>query len=114
MALEKSAKLSEEAYHELVEYRDEHGHTSIDSAVRELLRDEQLPDATITTNGDHPAVELPNGERFTLNVHINRVGGEQIEYDTEVCSDDFSWWHLVTDSDLEVTIMPQLGWHNVE
>jgi len=37
MPLEKSAKLSEATHGRLTDYRDEHGHTSIDSAVRELL-----------------------------------------------------------------------------
>ena len=37
MALEKSAKLSNETHERLTDYRDEHGHTSVDSAVRELL-----------------------------------------------------------------------------
>ena len=37
MPLEKTTKLSEETHARLTDYRDEHGHTSIDSAVRELL-----------------------------------------------------------------------------
>ena len=37
MPLEKTTKLSEETHDRLTDYRDEHGHTSIDSAVRELL-----------------------------------------------------------------------------
>ena len=81
---------------------------------------EQLPEAKITTNGGQPAVELPNGERFTLDIHINRVGdeevagGDAIDFETDVCTDDFSWWHLSTDEDVEVVIMPQVGWHDVE
>lgn len=33
----KNVKLSDEAHERLSNYRDEHGHTSLDSAVRELL-----------------------------------------------------------------------------
>ena len=81
---------------------------------------EQLENAKITTNGGQPAVELPNGERFTLDIQINRLDGEQIaggdavDFETEVCTDDFSWWHLVTDENVEVVITPQVGWHDVD
>jgi len=91
-----------------------------DSDVQDGTAVEQLPEATITTNGGQPAVELPNGERFTLDIHINRLddeqiaGGEAVDFETEVCTDDFSWWHLATDEDVEVVIMPQIGWHDVE
>jgi len=37
MALDKTAKLSEVTHDRLTTYRDEHGHSSVDSAVRELL-----------------------------------------------------------------------------
>ena len=37
MPLEKSAKLSKATHDRLTKYRDENGHSSIDSAVRELL-----------------------------------------------------------------------------
>ena len=88
--------------------------------MRDEAEADQLENAKITTNGGQPAVELPNGERLTLNLHINRLGDEQVaggdsvDYETEVCSDDFSWWHLITDDDLEVVITPQVGWHDVE
>ena len=37
MALEKSVKLSAWTHDQLTAYRDERGHSSVDSAVRELL-----------------------------------------------------------------------------
>lgn len=37
MALTETVKLSEQAKERLEQYRDDHGHTSFDSAVRELL-----------------------------------------------------------------------------
>jgi len=40
VALEESVKLSGVVKERLKEYRDEHEHTSYDSAVRELLPDE--------------------------------------------------------------------------
>jgi predicted CopG family antitoxin len=40
MALEKTIKLSEQAHERLARYRDKNGHTSFDSAVRELVPDE--------------------------------------------------------------------------
>lgn len=73
---------------------------------------EQLPEAKITSQDGQPAVELPNGERFVLNVYLNRIAepvNENIEFDTEVCSDDYSWWHLTTEQDIDVEIMPQLA-----
>lgn len=85
--------------------------------AKDALVEEQLPEARITTNGGHPAVELPNGERLTLKLFINQrkeeSTGESLDYETEVCSDDFSWWQLICDGEVEVDIMPQVGWHDV-
>jgi len=39
MALEKSMKVSAWTHEQLAAYRDEKGHTSFDSAIRELLNE---------------------------------------------------------------------------
>lgn len=35
--MSKNIKISDKVYKDLKEHRDEHGHTSFDSAIRELL-----------------------------------------------------------------------------
>ena len=81
-----------------------------------MVEDTQLEDATITTNGGEPAVELPNGERLTLGLFVDLPNRHVLEGDdirTTVETGGHSWWIAnAQGEDVCVTIEPRIGHHD--
>jgi len=59
----KNIKLSDEAHEQLSEYRDENGHTSIDSAVRELLWKQSSKTVSVNPDDLSTVVSSVAGDR---------------------------------------------------
>ena len=48
-----------------------------------------------------------------MNVHVSREpdgsSAEPVKHETEVYTEDYSWWHLRSDDHVDVVITPQIG-----
>lgn len=61
---------------------------------------EQLEESRIRVRDGDPVLELPDGTRIRLGVHVKEwtheepEHGESVEMAVEVDADDFAWWTL--------------------
>ena len=61
---------------------------------------EQLEESRLRVRDGDPVLELPDGARIRLNVHVTEwthdepESGEPVDMTVEVDADDFAWWVL--------------------